>query len=116
MDDSMSYTCGYWKNATTLGEAQFNKMELIASKLNLKPGMRVLDMGCGWGGLAFHLAKYYSVSVLGITISIDQVVAARRRCAGMAGVEVRLMDYRHLDEAGNFDRVIYVGMLEHVGT
>ncbi|XP_035713976.1 cyclopropane-fatty-acyl-phospholipid synthase-like [Folsomia candida] len=117
MDSSMNYTCGYWKNASTLAEAQYNKMELVASKLNLKPGMRILDMGCGWGGLCHHLAKNYHVSVVGITISRDQVVAARKRCANLP-VEIRLIDYRDLltnNKDEQFDRIVSIGMLEHVG-
>jgi len=108
----MNYSCGYWRKASNLTEAQIDKMDLIASKLNLKPGMRVLDIGCGWGGLCRHLALNYSVEVVGITISKEGAELARLRCKNLP-VEIRLTDYRDLNE--EFDRIVSVGMFEHVG-
>lgn len=108
----MNYSCGYWKSAKNLTEAQIAKMELIAQKLSLKPGMTVLDIGCGWGGLCYHLAKNYGVSVVGITISKEQAALAQQRCEGFP-VEIKLVDYRDLKE--QFDRIVSVGMFEHVG-
>ncbi|OXA64329.1 cyclopropane-fatty-acyl-phospholipid synthase [Folsomia candida] len=112
LDPTMNYSCGYWKNASTLEEAQIAKMELIASKLNLKPGMTVLDIGCGWGGMAKHLAKNYGVSVTGLTISKEQAAFATKSCAGLS-VKIDLVDYR--DVKGTYDRVISVGSFEHFG-
>ena len=112
LDKWMNYSCAYWKEAQTLDEAQESKMELICRKLQLQPGMRVLDIGCGWGGLAGYMAKKYKVKVVGITVSKEQIVLARQRCEGLP-VDIRLMDYRDLDEP--FDRIVSVGMFEHVG-
>jgi cyclopropane-fatty-acyl-phospholipid synthase len=116
LDDRMVYTCGYWKNATTLQEAQDAKLDLVARKLGLKPGMRVLDLGCGWGGMASWAAEKYGCSVLGVTLSKDQV-ALGNEMWGPKGkkldVELRLCDYR--DVHGTFDRVYSIGMMEHVG-
>lgn len=112
LDESMAYSCGYWKNATTLEEAQRNKFDLIAQKLDLKKGMKVLDIGCGWGGFAQHIAKYYGVEVVGITLSERQASYARGICQGLP-VEIVLKDYRDVEES--FDRIISIGMFEHVG-
>lgn len=108
----MSYTCGYWKNVASLGEAQDAKLDLICRKLRLEPGMRLLDIGCGWGGLMAHAAKFYGVSCVGVTISKAQAEYARAVHAGLP-LEFRLQDYREID--GRFDRVASVGMFEHVG-
>lgn len=108
----MQYSCGYWKDAKTLDEAQFAKMDLIAQKLNLKPGMKVLDIGCGFGTLANHLARHYGVSVVGCSISKEQTRYGEQISKGFP-VEFRLQDYRELDE--EFDRIVSVGMFEHVG-
>jgi cyclopropane-fatty-acyl-phospholipid synthase len=108
----MTYSCGYWAKATTLDQAQLDKMELIAQKLQLKPGMTVLDIGCGWGGLCKYLAKHHGVKCVGITISEQGVKYAKANADGLS-VEYRLMDYRDLNET--FDRVVSVGMFEHVG-
>jgi len=89
----MQYTCGYWKDAKNLNEAQVAKMELIAQKLKLEPGMRVLDIGCGFGTLGKYLAKYYGVSVTGCTISEEQVNLGKSLCEGLP-VEFILSDYR----------------------
>lgn len=112
LDHRMNYTCGYWKNATTLEEAQLAKLELVCQKLMLKPGMRVLDIGCGWGALAKHAAENYGVKVVGITISKEQMEYAQRNCAGLP-IEIRFQDYRDVNE--NFDRIVSLGMFEHVG-
>jgi len=110
----MQYTCGYWKNAKTLNEAQVAKMELIAQKLKLKPGMKVLDIGSGWGGLAKYLAKYHGVSVTGVTISKKQMEFAKEFCTGF-DVEFVLSDYRDIPGDKKYDRVVVVGAMEHFG-
>ena len=112
LDKLMIYSCAYWKDAATLDEAQEAKLDLIARKLDLKPGMKVVDIGCGWGGTAKFLAENYGVRVVGITVSKEQAAYANELCKGLP-VEIRLEDYRKLDE--KFDRVISVGMFEHVG-
>ena len=112
LDPFMQYSCAYWKDASTLEEAQQAKLRLISEKLQLQPGMRVLDIGCGWGGLAYFMAKHYGVSVVGVTISAEQQKMARERCQGL-DVDIRLQDYRDLNE--QFDRIVSVGMFEHVG-
>ena len=116
LDERMVYTCGYYRSATTLQEAQDAKLDLVARKLGLKPGMRVLDLGCGWGGMASWAAEKYGCSVLGVTLSKDQV-ALGNEMWGPNGkkldVELRLCDYR--DVQGKFDRVVSIGMMEHVG-
>lgn len=112
LDPTMSYSCGYWVGACSLADAQRNKLDLICRKLDLQPGERLLDIGCGWGGLAQHAAREYGVEVLGITVSEEQWKLARERCNGLA-VRIELMDYRDLQ--GTFDKVVSVGMFEHVG-
>jgi len=112
LDRRMIYSCGYWQQATDLDQAQEHKLELIARKLQLQPGQQVLDIGCGWGGTARFLAERYGVEVTGITISERQAAFARSNCAGLP-VEIRLLDYRELQ--GNYDRIVSVGMFEHVG-
>ncbi|MEJ2591595.1 MAG: cyclopropane fatty acyl phospholipid synthase [Candidatus Thiodiazotropha sp.] len=112
LDSSMSYSCAYWKNADDLETAQRQKLDLICRKLQLRPGERLLDIGCGWGGLAEHAARHYGVEVVGITISEQQSKLAQTRCRGLP-VEIRLQDYRQLK--GRFDKLVSVGMFEHVG-
>ncbi len=112
LDRHMIYSCGFWKNAATLDEAQEAKLDMVCRKLELKPGLRILDIGCGWGGMAQFAARNYGVEVLGITISKEQVALARERCAGLP-IEIRLQDYRDLQET--FDRILSLGMFEHVG-
>lgn len=112
LDPYMQYSCGYWKDAQTLEAAQHAKLDLICQKLQLKPGMRVLDIGCGWGGLAAFMAKNYGVTVKGVTISAEQQKMAQARCEGL-DVEILLQDYRDLND--QFDRIVSVGMFEHVG-
>jgi len=106
------YSCGYWKDARDLDAAQEAKLELIFRKLGLAPGMRVLDIGCGWGEALKLAAENHGVSGVGITVSQEQADYARRICAGLP-IEIRLADYRTLDEC--FDRVFSIGMFEHVG-
>ena len=112
LDPTLNYTCGYWKNADNLSDAQIHKMELVAKKLMLKPGMRVLDFGCGWGGLCKYLAEKYHVNMVGCTIGKEGAKVAIERCKGLA-VEIRVCDYREINE--KFDRVVSIGMFEHVG-
>ncbi|MCK4711711.1 MAG: class I SAM-dependent methyltransferase [Marinosulfonomonas sp.] len=117
LDEDKQYSCGYFKTPDdTLEQAQAQKKAHIAKKLLLKPGMRVLDIGCGWGGMALTLAQDYGVQVLGVTLSQEQhkVACERAKAAGLEDqVEFRLCDYRHVD--GQFDRIVSVGMFEHVG-
>ncbi|OXS15540.1 cyclopropane-fatty-acyl-phospholipid synthase [Zobellella denitrificans] len=112
LDSRLTYTCGYWQDATTLEQAQTAKLDLICRKLGLEPGMRVLDIGCGWGSFMGYAAEHYGVECVGVTISRKQAEWARARYAGLP-LEFRLQDYRELDEP--FDRVVSVGMFEHVG-
>ena len=111
LDDRMVYSCGYWRRADTL-EAQEAKLDLIYRKPQMEPGMRVLDVGCGWGGLAEYAVGEYGAEVVGVTISEEQVPIARDRCANLS-VEIRLQDYRDVVEM--FDRIVSIGMFEHVG-
>jgi len=116
----MQYSCAYWpREAMTLDEAQEAKLAHIAAKLALEPGQRVLDIGCGWGGMAIYLARKFDVQVLGITLSEEQIALARIRAeeAGVADrVRLELIDYRELHKQEEpFDRIVSVGMFEHVG-
>ncbi|GGI89059.1 cyclopropane fatty acyl phospholipid synthase [Legionella impletisoli] len=112
LDERMIYSCAYFKNTNNLDEAQTAKLKLSCEKLHLEPGMRLLDVGCGWGGLAKYAAENYGVSVVGITLSKEQYELAKKNCKGL-DVEIRLQDYRDLHEP--FDRVVSIGMFEHVG-
>ncbi|WP_137718853.1 cyclopropane fatty acyl phospholipid synthase [Methylobacillus flagellatus] len=112
LDPTMSYSCGYWQHARHLAEAQTHKLDMICRKLQLQPGERLLEIGCGWGGLAAHAARHYGAEVLGVTVSVEQQKLAQQRCAGLP-VRIELMDYRQL--AGKFDKIVSVGMFEHVG-
>jgi cyclopropane-fatty-acyl-phospholipid synthase len=112
LDPYMQYSCGYWKTAQTLEEAQEAKLKMICEKLYLKPGMTLLDIGCGWGGLAYFAAKNYQVKVHGVTISKEQQELAQQRCKDL-DVKILLQDYRDLNQ--QYDRVVSVGMFEHVG-
>jgi cyclopropane-fatty-acyl-phospholipid synthase len=112
LDRHMIYSCGYWREADCLEEAQTAKIDLICRKLEVRPGMKVLDIGCGWGGTARYMAENYGVQVVGLTISEQQAELAKRICRGLP-VDIRLQDYRSLDE--KFDRILSVGMFEHVG-
>lgn len=112
LDTGMNYSCGYWKNATTLDEAQIEKLDLICRKLALKPGQQVLDIGCGWGGFARYAAERYQVEVTGYTISKEQYDYAKRYCANLP-VQLYLQDYRDIHTS--FDHIVSIGMFEHVG-
>lgn len=112
LDSRMIYSCGYWQRAASLEAAQQDKLELICRKLQLKPGLRVLDVGCGWGGFARYAAEHYSVEVVGISVSAHQIELGQRLAGGLP-IELRYMDYR--DVRGTFDRIVSVEMFEHVG-
>jgi cyclopropane-fatty-acyl-phospholipid synthase len=112
LDKRMVYSCGYWKDAGNLDDAQEAKLELICRKLGLRPGDRLLDIGCGWGSLAKYAAERYGVQVVGITVSKEQVEFGRELCRGLP-VDIRLQDYRDIDEI--FEHIVSVGMFEHVG-
>jgi cyclopropane-fatty-acyl-phospholipid synthase len=118
LDESMTYSCGIFsRGAQTLEQAQRAKLELVAGKLELQPGMRVLDVGCGWGSFAIHVAREHGVQVVGITLSEPQAERARERVAeaGLSEqIEVRVQDYRQLPQA-SFDAIASIGMAEHVG-
>jgi len=118
LDETMTYSCAYWKGgATTLAQAQDAKREIVCTKLGLKPGERLLDVGCGWGAMAMHAASRHGVSALGISLSQPQVDLANERAAaaGLAGkVEFRVADYRELGDQ-QFDAISSIGMVEHVG-
>ncbi len=114
LDRRMIYTCAYWDGATTLEQAQEAKLELVCQKVGLRPGMRVLDLGCGWGGFAIYAAEKHGCEVVGVTVSRAQAELgqARAKASGLP-VEIRLADYR--EARGRFDRVVSIGMMEHVG-
>lgn len=112
LDPRMTYTCGYWEGASNLAEAQEAKLDMICQKLQLEPGMRVLDIGCGWGSFMGYAAQRYGVRCVGVTISKEQAAWASERYRGLP-LEFRLQDYRSVNE--RFDRVVSVGMFEHVG-
>ena len=118
LDESMTYSCAIFsRGAQTLEEAQRTKLDLVAGKLELKPGMRVLDVGCGWGSFAIHAAREHGVQVVGITLSGPQAARARERVAdaGLSEqIEIRVQDYRELPQA-SFDAIASIGMSEHVG-
>jgi cyclopropane-fatty-acyl-phospholipid synthase len=112
LDARAIYSCGYWRDAATLDDAQEAKLDLVARKLGLLPGMRVLDIGCGWGGAARFLAERYDVEVTGVTLSSEQARFAADYCRGFP-VTIELRDYRSIE--GTWDRVLSLGMFEHVG-
>lgn len=112
LDKRMVYTCGYWKDATTLDEAQEAKLDLVCRKIGLTSGDRVLDIGCGWGSFAKFAAERYGAQVVGVTVSAEQAKLAQERCQGLP-VDIRLQDYR--DVRDTFDHIISLGMVEHVG-
>jgi len=112
LDERLIYSCGYWQAADGLEEAQEAKLDLVANKLDMKPGMRLLDIGCGWGGTAKFLAERYQAEVVGITVSEKQARLARELCKGLP-VTILVQDYREV--SGRFDRILSIGMFEHVG-
>jgi cyclopropane-fatty-acyl-phospholipid synthase len=118
LDESMTYSCAVWnRGATTLAEAQQTKLELIATKLGLKQGDRLLDVGCGWGSMAIHAAREHGAQVVGITLAVEQAQLARQRVAdaGLSDqIDIRIADYREL-RGEQFDAICSIGMTEHVG-
>ncbi len=112
LDKRLVYTCGYWKDAKNLDDAQEAKLDLVCKKIGLKQGQKVLDIGCGWGSFAKFAAEKYGATVVGVTVSKEQVDLAREMCKGLP-VEIRLQDYRDVNEP--FDHIISLGMFEHVG-
>jgi cyclopropane-fatty-acyl-phospholipid synthase len=112
LGETLSYTCAYWQNAKTLDEAQRKKLDLICRKVGLAPGMKVLELGCGWGTFAKYAAENYGVEVTGYTVSKEQVALGNQLCKGLP-VDLRLEDYRKA--RGSYDRVISIGLMEHVG-
>lgn len=116
LDKRLTYTGAYWTTpageAETLDQAQENKLELVCKKLGLKPGQKILDIGCGWGSFAKYAAEKYGVSVTGITVSREQAELGRQLCAGLP-ITIALRDYRKLD--GAYDHIVSLGMFEHVG-
>ena len=119
LDERMVYSCAYFETPeTSLDDAQLGKLDLVCRKLRLKPGERLLDVGCGWGAMIMHAAKRYGVSALGITLSENQAALARERiaAAGLSDrVKVEIRDYRDLPQAAAFDKIASIGMVEHVG-
>ena len=116
LDPQMVYSCGYWRQADSLDAAQDHKLRLICEKLELRPGMRLLDVGCGWGSLAAYASRHYGVEVVGITVSAQQASWIGEHLADLP-IRVELCDYRQLParDPGPFDRIASVGMFEHVG-
>jgi len=113
LDKRLNYTCAFWRwGAQNLDEAQEHKLELVCRKLNLKPGLKVLELGCGWGAFAKYAAEKYQVQVTGVNVSREQVELGRKLCASLP-VELKLMDYREV--TGTYDRVLSIGIMEHVG-
>lgn len=112
LDKRMNYSSAYWDTAENLDEAQEKKLDLICRKLYLKPGMRILDIGCGWCAFGKYAVEKYSVEVVGITVSKEQVELSKKINGGLP-FECKLMDYRDLNE--KYDRIVSVGMIEHVG-
>ncbi|WP_106960928.1 SAM-dependent methyltransferase [Streptomyces sp. 351MFTsu5.1] len=116
---SMVYSCAYWPDSdATLEQAQHDKLDLVCRKLALRPGQRLLDVGCGWGSMAIHAASEYGVSVVGITLSHEQAAYARKRVAdaGLTDrIEIRVQDYRDVAD-GPYDAISSIGMAEHVGS
>ncbi len=112
LDRRMIYSCAFWKKSRSLDQAQEQKLDLIFRKLGLQKGMKVLDVGCGWGGALKYAVEKFGVTGVGVTVSINQAQAAERICQNLP-VDIRLQDYRDL--GGSFDRIWSIGMIEHVG-
>jgi len=112
LDERMNYSCGFWRDAKNLNQAQQEKLDLICRKMQLEPGMSVLEIGCGWGAFAKYAAENYGVSVHGVTISKEQKILAEEICQGL-DVTFELQDYRELNT--EYDRIVSIGMFEHVG-
>ena len=113
LDERLVYTCGYWKKAKTLAEAQEEKLDLVCKKLNLQAGQTVLDIGCGWGSFAKFASQKYGAHVVGVTVSQEQIELGKKNCAGLP-VELRYQDYRDIKNE-KFDHIVSLGMFEHVG-
>ena len=112
LDKRMNYTCAYWKDADTLDDAQQAKLDLVCRKIGAQEGMKILELGCGWGSFAKYAAEEYGAQVVGYNISEKQVALGRERCQGLP-VTLRLEDYRQAE--GQYDAVISIGVMEHVG-
>ncbi|MFN2305127.1 MAG: cyclopropane fatty acyl phospholipid synthase [Anaerolineales bacterium] len=112
LDKRLNYTCAYWKDADNLDDAQEAKLELVCKKIGVYEGMKILELGCGWGSFAKYAAERYGASVVGYNISEEQVRLGQELCQGLP-VELRLQDYR--EATGQFDAVISIGVMEHVG-
>ncbi len=112
LDKRLNYTCGYWRDADNLDDAQEAKLELVCRKIGIHPGMKILELGCGWGSFAKYAAEKHGASVLGVTVSKEQVALGMAMCKGLP-VELRLQDYREVE--GEYDAVISIGVMEHVG-
>jgi cyclopropane-fatty-acyl-phospholipid synthase len=113
LDKRLTYTCGYWKDAKTLDDAQEAKLDLVCRKIGLKKGDRVLDIGGGWGSFAGYAAEKYGASVVAVTVSKEQAALGRERTKGLP-VEIRVQDYREISD-GPYDHIVSLGMFEHVG-
>ncbi len=112
LDKRLTYTCGYWKNATTLDQAQEDKLDLVCRKIGLQKNQRILDIGCGWGSFIKFAAEHYGVRAVGVTVSKEQAEHIKLNSTNLP-IEVRLQDYRELNE--KFDHIVSLGMFEHVG-
>ena len=112
LDKRLNYTCAYWRDADNLDDAQEAKLELVCRKIGAHPGMRILELGCGWGSFAKYAAEKHGCEVLGVTVSKEQVALGMELCQGLP-VELRLQDYREV--TGQYDAVISIGVMEHVG-
>lgn len=112
LDKRLNYTCAYWRDADNLDDAQEAKLELVCRKIGAHPGMRILELGCGWGSFAKYAAEKHGCEVLGVTVSKEQVALGMKLCQGLP-VELRLQDYREV--TGQYDAVISIGVMEHVG-
>jgi cyclopropane-fatty-acyl-phospholipid synthase len=112
LDKRLNYTCAYWKNAANLDQAQEAKLDLVCRKIGIREGMRILELGCGWGSFAKYAAEKYGAHITGVTVSKEQVELGMQLCKGLP-VELRLQDYREVE--GTYDAVISIGILEHVG-
>jgi len=112
LDKRLTYSCGYWKDAKTLDEAQEHKFDLICRKLGFQAGQKILDIGCGWGSFMKYAAEKYQVSCVGVTLSAEQHALGQALCRDLP-IDIRLVDYRELNES--FDHIVSIGMFEHVG-
>ena len=112
LDKRMNYTCAYWKDADNLDDAQEAKLEMVCQKIGIHSGMKILELGCGWGSFAKYAAEKHGAEIVGVNISKEQVALGRELCKGLP-VDLRLQDYREV--TGQFDAVISIGVIEHVG-